>query len=1488
MTAPLIKTFTINPARVYGILQEYPGFERYSRDNKHVCLAQNTIQAYGTLTPGLKFRLTNQELGGEDAGMWFDYPRYGLRFNGVERATYLTLAGEGATFVAVAPLPSWISLTPQGLLTINGPSAAITTAITIRAKTATRTFDRVFYVLVNDDTTKWRTDYDFNLATNGVKTQDFSKGFEREGILTGVLGGEVDGPYITELVGYDSSNTATVLTLYGLWVDRGGTAKDHPLVIHQSSNFDYMHPTDWDRSVPPAIAYALVPKTDLQTQPVPLPVRDPVPPLVLTPGTKLTRVDLVPTSDNDTPTEYRPAVTSRGITVVDNLQPYYRKQWIEDWPTLDNFDGKRNVATAHMPLFVHAGHAGGAYVMLPWSMARISANGDKTTFGGLRSKFARYWEDAHFGDWDAWEIVGDWDPNIPVNERWPRRSWGMVFDPRTTILDQTHALVTLADGRKLLPHPSVNGQITVTAFVTCEGLTPTTGRILRVDFPVDINVSPPKFGTPKWSVWVTGLSRPWSITWNAAQNSLLVSERGASRISHWSADTKQTNLGDFLFNPTGDLAGSVDQQSQRFFFANKVLAPAQAAAQLRSQDIVAPEGLVAQGDWVYYGMYALGEVRRKNVKTGQIQVCCRPTMADWITQTTYIHIAIGEDGTLYTTTFAITNFGSPEAWAPVPGVASDGTPLTHSKLVNWRDHAYDVIAGTGGRWATGGYPLGVGAGNGRLMYGTTSKGLTVFTVADPSEAAPDFERVKRGARVYRSKHYSLLHGQFGYGHAVYPKPFGEDADMDYALQQWGHSATAQPPPVDTTPPPVDTTPPPTPPPTGASMQFKSVALRNVTPDGSDLPPNVQPTDRFSPLTTTPIKVWRMKFHGSGGPGPTGTLGPSYSINGTKKRAVCDAINKLTHVNHDVDFLYTLFNAGSTTAPIFEFQPIDALPLDPYPGRDPNRTRLETWHNGYVWGSTPTPNTSKATGGTFEPFTQRKYDVMFEAEKLAYPNVDWSGRGSAYGGSMGGTACYNYALRRYNGGPGGIGPKFGVFYSANGRCRVSNAVGRPDPANVPDYNSGGDTLNPTVTVEGTSELYTHAFDHIQWLRDNPTIKTPMQCSASASHDSFSPTQDQIDLINANRITKRPHVDVLYNGYHDGTADNIILTRIKKTYTEDMFDGKKGWLVLLNSSADDDILQALSWPESTGGSTYPVAFHADTNVGYKWIIDEETPTSFKGRIYNALNDPSSGAVVDLGPTGTGYVAGATSVNLGQALGIGNVMPGDKIYFGFDPASIYTVTNTVPDVSRGSRVDFTPGLVKPMPPTMGGSRITLVIKTPVMPRTGAPISVDVGPYSDVFTTDVPMLRVTIQPGEWVPFAFDATATQPPPVVIPPAQIVAFTADVADVKPGDPVKLTYTTKDAVRVLIEDGNTSQQMLDVNGTFIVNPTTTTTYTCFADGADRIVAVAKLTVTVTAPPVVTTDPRVDVLVAQVATLEAELKVVQDFLVDTFDHFDPKAP
>jgi hypothetical protein len=1154
-------------------------------------------------------------------------------------------------------------------------------------------------------------------------------------------------------------------------------------------------------------------------------------------------------------------MTDRGIWVTENAQLYYFSQGPISFvngklPIYPLMDGANGVATVGFTTWNWVGRQRKLYFGSPWSARVANSTLAVRTLIGIYSAYP-----AHYDDLVAamqkgvlhpsLRMRGVYPPGTPPLECFPLHMWFMVFLPPTVVSGtgpvRQDSTMLVAES----PHPqnpvSVHGDYG-------------HGFVDWFEHDKDDHTVEPR------CIYRLPVPGAFGGAYSALTKKLYVASRVKHQILEIDPYLNKDANGNYLppavrvvldGGAAAAALGAITPADDTFrLIVGKTQADARAAK------CIDPTGLDldARGEWCYVGSMPMGGVFRVNVVDGRYEWARDVVTTD--IQSHFVNVALSDGtagfalDTLLTCTFDNQYFGRFKAWAPAPSATQ-----THSAPVDWQYFAYHQSVGV---TATGGtmvsvYPMAPYARKGAIVCGGSQEWIEVYTLRDAAEVAPPAAALKEGHREVAQIGGYLHYGRLGSGPSIPPKGLTPNSDVFFLGNEVTPGAA---PPIVT--PPVT---PPTTPPSGSPMQFKSVALRNVTPDGSDLPTGVQPTDTHSPPTTTPIKSWRWKFHGSGGPGPTGTLGPAYSTYGTKKRAICDAINQLTHVNHDVDFLYTLFNAGSAAVPIFEFQPIDALPLDPYPGRDPNRSRLETWHNGCVINSTPVPNTSKATGGTFEPYTQRKYDLTFETEKPLWPNVDWSGKGSGYGGSMGGTACYNYVLRRYNGGPGGIGPKFGVFYSANGRCRVSNAIGRPDPANVPDYNAGGDTLNPAVTVGGSSELYTHAFDHVQWLLDNPKVKTPMQCSVSASHDSFSPTQDQIDLISANRLTKRPHVDVLYNGYHDGTANSIMLTRIQKTYTEDLFDGKKGWLVLLNSSADDDILQSLSWPESSPGATYPLAFHADTNVGYKWIIDEETPTSFKGRIYNALNDPSSGAVVDLGPTGAGYAAGATSVNLGLALGIGNLMPGDKIYFGFDPASLYTVTNTVLDVSRGSAVQFTPGLVKPMPATMGGSRITLVIKTPATgTRPGAPISVDVGPYSDVFTADVPMQRVTIQPGQWAPFAFDATATQPPVIVLPPAAILAFTADVTNSKPGDPVNLTFATKNAVRVLIEDGKTSQQMLDVNGTFTVNPTETTDYTCFADGADAIVAVAKLTVTVTAPPVVS-DPQLDARVAKVETFLA---------------------
>ncbi len=91
----------------------------------------------------------------------------------------------------------------------------------------------------------------------------------------------------------------------------------------------------------------------------------------------------------------------------------------------------------------------------------------------------------------------------------------------------------------------------------------------------------------------------------------------------------------------------------------------------------------------------------------------------------------------------------------------------------------------------------------------------------------------------------------------------------------------------------------------------------------------------------------------------------------------------------------------------------------------------------------------------------------------------------------------------------------------------------------------------------------------------------------------------------------------------------------------------------------------------------------------------------------------------------------------------------------------------------------------------------------------------------------------------------------VVLPVKILSFTATPSSIsKPGDPVKLSWTTENATQVVISTVGT----VPVNGSVTVNPTSTTTYSMVAYGkSTRATANASVTVTVTAAPATRRPP-----------------------------------
>jgi hypothetical protein len=416
--------------------------------------------------------------------------------------------------------------------------------------------------------------------------------------------------------------------------------------------------------------------------------------------------------------------------------------------------------------------------------------------------------------------------------------------------------------------------------------------------------------------------------------------------------------------------------------------------------------------------------------------------------------------------------------------------------------------------------------------------------------------------------------------------------------------------------------PPPPPPVPTGGQFKSVVLRT----NAELPVGVNPTDSLSPQPLPTGQSWEIEFHGSGGAGP-GTSGPYY-VNGDKQKAICDQSGGFTHLSGvDVPFLFNVMNSGgrpgiSTLPPVLRLQPVDALPLQaPYVNRPAAWTLIETYHHGYSYGATSNPNAgSTATGGTYEPFTERKYLAMLAWARTHYTQVDWTKKGITFGNSMGAWACFNITLRH---------PElFGAFFASNPRVR--HLV-------TPDYNFGFGSLNPNCPVAGTGKTYAQDRDHVAYVA-NTANDTPFMGWVIAVNDGFSPFQDHIDMIKACQQTNRPFAIIIHDGIHDSVATTMMNTRLRNTYVNSLFTGA-AIPIFKNSSHDGDPSVAATWtdldltiPNSPKGKGRSMSI----NEGFSWTVVTETSTKVVFKVRNSLGDTDVDIIGPHSSVFTGQVA------------------------------------------------------------------------------------------------------------------------------------------------------------------------------------------------------------------------------------------------------------
>lgn len=470
-------------------------------------------------------------------------------------------------------------------------------------------------------------------------------------------------------------------------------------------------------------AWLLVPVT---WAPVPAPLqRGDYPPVPL--GGSVRPVWLSPGDGGNVP---RANVNRDGIINTFARQAYYWDDATMQHPRVALLDGPRAVGTVVMPTHIDIGRGTQAvddptpihniYVLDPWRLCRVTDTGTVTTLIGWRHRSVP----SHWQDEPALDLVGDWSA-IPAERRGLWEAWGMAWMPATLAVDTDAAPIAAEGGRQ--PH-----RVAPACLITDTQ----HNRVLRVDFDARAHGVPPVV-----TEWMTGLSDPWDIV--AWGDHFLISERGAHRIIE--VDAAGVELRTVVQGSPGALV--------RLQASPRRMQRVGALADIQAHVCAGPEGLAVLDDWLYWGSYCQGQVRRVHLLTGEMQVVIGAGITDGNSK--FIKIAVS-DGT-----FGPRHAVAVQTWSV--GIDKSARTLHLPDGDTWRVGAADP-------WGPTGYGSAVAIGGGRMYTGSSQYGLLRY------EAGPAWDR-----KLYAAgeDEFAALHGLQRWGlRGTHGMPAGLSTALD--------------------------------------------------------------------------------------------------------------------------------------------------------------------------------------------------------------------------------------------------------------------------------------------------------------------------------------------------------------------------------------------------------------------------------------------------------------------------------------------------------------------------------------------------------------------------------------------------------------------------------------------------------------------------------------------------------------------------------------
>jgi hypothetical protein len=533
-----------------------------------------------------------------------------------------------------------------------------------------------------------------------------------------------EGWHILDVVGASGVMGESCPT-WPVWVSKGGRPAQATMpvttgtygLLHGPDQSSYVHIT---ATVPAAFRPTVQPLAPRETPAF---------------STALSRVDLVqaqwvPVRRDDV---HRTNVTAAGVLTTHNRQPYFWSDFTAKIPPIPLLDGPRGQASVVMPTHLQVGRRGGVYFVDPWRVGKVDPDGTVTTLAGYRhSSPPSFW-----GSPQQVQLVGDWS-SIPAERRGFREAWGLAWDPASLVTDETVAKI---DGE----HPHLTGP---RAFISDTQ----NNRVCVIEFSRNSRTA-----VPVVREFITGLGDPWDVVCDG--NLLYVSERSKHRIAAY--DTVTGRLDHVLVS--GPALATVSS-------VNRFVTRLASLLTLRSHACIAPEGLYKLDDWLYFGSYAMGQVKRVHLRTGQVEHVVNPTLDG---NSSFIKLAVsdgtfGPRGTVFVATWSNHFFGYPAAYLP-------------------GGKQWEYLSGTnrGAPWGGAGYPTAVAVGQGKMVCGSSAEGLLVHSKALATDK-PIPSQYANGEKEWLRRGFHLTHGPAGFGYYGLALPWGVSADIDVYLTTHGH------------------------------------------------------------------------------------------------------------------------------------------------------------------------------------------------------------------------------------------------------------------------------------------------------------------------------------------------------------------------------------------------------------------------------------------------------------------------------------------------------------------------------------------------------------------------------------------------------------------------------------------------------------------------------------------------------------------------------